>query len=67
MGIKGLEDALRVRTTGRRDRLYQHYFGAIVDDGDASVGVSWVQELVAHPKDARVRIQVVSSFSAIAR
>jgi hypothetical protein len=44
---------------GRRDRLYLHYFGAIVDDGGASVGVSWGQELVAHPKDARVRIQVV--------
>jgi hypothetical protein len=38
----------------------RHYFGAIVDDGGASVGVSWGQGLVvAHPKDARVRIQVV--------
>jgi hypothetical protein len=57
-GIKGLLDALKVRATGRRDHLYLHYFGAIVDDDDASVDVSWEQELVAHPKDARVRIQV---------
>ncbi len=58
-GIKGLLDALKVRTTGRRDGIYLYYFGAIVDDDDASVDVSWEQELVAHPKDARVRIQVL--------
>jgi hypothetical protein len=59
VGIKGPEDALKVRTTGRRDHQYLHYFGAIVDDGGASVGVSWGQELVAHPKDSRVTVQVV--------
>jgi hypothetical protein len=36
-----------------------HCFGDIVDDGADPVDVSWEQELVAHPKDARVRIQVV--------
>jgi hypothetical protein len=44
-----------VRTTGGRDHLYVHYFGAIVDDGGASVDVLWEQELVAHPKHARFR------------
>jgi hypothetical protein len=58
-GIKGLLDALKVRATGRRDGIYLYYFGAIVDDNDAFVDVSWEQELVAHPKDARVRIQVL--------
>jgi hypothetical protein len=57
-GIKALEDALKVRTTGRRDRRYLYYFGAIVDDSQAFVDVSCEQELVAHPKDAGVRIQV---------
>jgi hypothetical protein len=37
------------------DHLYVHYFGAIVDDGGASVDVLWEQELVAHPKHARFR------------
>jgi hypothetical protein len=32
-GVKGLLDALKVRTTGRPDRLYLHYFGTIADDG----------------------------------
>jgi hypothetical protein len=57
-GTKALLDALKVRTTGRRDRLYLYYFGAIVDDSRDFVNVSWEQELVAHPKDARVRVQV---------
>jgi hypothetical protein len=59
-GVKGLLDALKVRTTGRRDRIYLHYFGAIVDDGPAFVDVSCDnQALVAHPKEAGVRIQVL--------
>ena len=52
-------DALKVRTTGRRDRIYLYYFGAIVDDGPAFIDVSWDQELVGHPKDAGVRIRVL--------
>lgn len=58
-GVKGLLDALKVRTTGRRDRIYLHYFGAIVDDGPAFVDVSCDQAVVAHPKEAGVRIQVL--------
>jgi|SRR5271165_2193649 len=58
-GVKGLEDALKVRTTGRRDRIYLHYFGAIVDDGPAFVDGSCDQELVKHPKESGVRIQVL--------
>jgi len=59
VGTKGLLDALKVRTTGRRDRIYLHYFGAIVDDSQEFVDVSWEQELVTHPKDAGVRVQVL--------
>jgi hypothetical protein len=59
IGTKGLLDALKVRTTGRRDRLYLHYFGAIADDGPAFADVSWEQELVVHPRDGRIRIKVL--------
>lgn len=59
LGTKGLLDALKVRTTGRRDRRYLYYFGAIVDDGPGFVDVSWEQKVVGHPKDAGVRIQVL--------
>jgi len=59
MGMKGLIDALKVRTTRRRDRVYLYYFGAITDDGPGFVDVSCEQKLVAHPKDAGVRIRVL--------
>ena len=58
-GVKGLLDALKVRTTGRRDRLYLHYFGAIADDGPTFIDLLCRQSLVVHPKDARVRLQVL--------
>ena len=58
IGTKAILDALKVRTTGRRDRVYLYYFGAIVDDGPGFVEVSWHQELMRHPKDAGVRVQV---------
>lgn len=58
IGAKGLLDALKVRATGRRDRIYLHYFGAFVDDGPAFVDLSWKQKLVVHPRDGGVRIQV---------
>jgi hypothetical protein len=61
--IKGVLDALKVRTSGRRDRIYLHYFGAIVDDSPDFVDVSWEQELVEHPKDAKVRVQVLPTDS----
>lgn len=59
IGMKGLVDALKVRTTGRRNRLYLHYFGAIVDDGPGFVEVECEQEVVDHPGLARVRLQVL--------
>jgi hypothetical protein len=59
LGTKGLLDALKTRTSGRRDGIYLHYFGAIVDDAQAFVNVSWEQELVEHPKDASVRVKVL--------
>jgi hypothetical protein len=58
-GVKGLLDALKVRTTGRRDRIYLYYFGAIFDDGPAFVDLSWEQALIGHPKESGVRIQVL--------
>ncbi len=58
IGMKGLLDALKVRTTGRRDRKYLYYFGAIVDDGPGFINVTCEQVLVNHPKDARVRVRV---------
>ena len=58
-GVKGLLDALKVRTTGRRDRLYLHYFGAIADDGPTFIDLLCRQSLVVHPKDAQVRVQVL--------
>ncbi len=59
LGTKGLLDALKIRTSGRRDGLYLHYFGAIVDDSQDFVNVSWEQELVEHPMDACVGLKVV--------
>jgi hypothetical protein len=59
IGMKGLLDALKVRTTGRRDHIHLYYFGAIVDDGPRFIDVSWDQKLVGHPKDAGVRIRVL--------
>lgn len=58
MGMKGLIDALKLRTTGRRDRLYLYYFGAIFDDGPNFIDITWEQKIVAHSKEAGVRIQV---------
>ena len=63
IGMKGLRDALKVRTTGRRDGTYLHYFGAIVDDGPSFVEVTYEQELVPTPKEAGVRIQVLPGAS----
>ncbi len=62
-GSKALTDALKVRTSGRRDRKYLHYFGAIIDDGPGFIDLTLSQVLVDHPKDARVRV-TVSSIAA---
>ncbi len=58
LGIKSLVDALKVKTTGRKDRKYLHYFGAIVDDGPEYIDLQVKQDPVNHPKDAFVRLQV---------
>jgi hypothetical protein len=58
IGAKALLDALKVCTTGRRDRRLLHYFGAIADDSLGHVSIHWEQHLVDHPKDARTRIEV---------
>jgi hypothetical protein len=63
-GTKGLLDALKIRTSGRRDGIYLHYFGAIIDDAEEFVDVSWEQELVEHPKDAGVRVKVLFNARA---
>jgi len=60
IGTKALLDALKEKTSGRRDGRFLYYFGAIVDDAPKYVNISWGQELVDHPKDARIRIQVSS-------
>ncbi|HEV3210583.1 MAG TPA: hypothetical protein VGY91_09990 [Chthoniobacterales bacterium] len=57
--MKGLLDALKVRTTGRRDRIYLHYFGTILDDGPTFIDLLCNQALIAHPKESGVRIQVL--------
>lgn len=57
-GVKGLLDALKVGTTGRRDRIFLHYFGAILDDGPEFIKVRCDQRLVRHPKDACMKISV---------
>ncbi len=59
MGMKGLRDALKVRTTARRDRRDLHYFGAIVDDGPGFAEFTYEQEPVDHAKEAAVRIRVL--------
>jgi hypothetical protein len=59
IGMKGLLDALKVRTSGRREGIYLHYFGAIVDDAPDFVDVSYEQELVTHPREAGVSVRVL--------
>jgi hypothetical protein len=59
-GTKALLDALKVRTSGRSDGRLLHYFGAMWDDGPCEVKVDWRQEVVRHPADARVRVEVTT-------
>jgi hypothetical protein len=58
IGIKGVLDALKVRTTGRRNGINLYYFGAIEDDAPEFIDVSADQKLVANPQDSGLRIQV---------
>jgi hypothetical protein len=59
LGTKALIDALKVKTTGRSDRQLLYYFGAIIDDGPKFVDVVHKQEIVKHPKNAGIRIEVL--------
>jgi hypothetical protein len=61
IGMKGVLDALKVRTTGRRDGRLLYYFGAIVDDGPGFIDVRSEQMPVEHPRDARLTIRVSPS------
>jgi len=61
-GAKALLDALKWRTTGRRDGRMLYYFGAIEDDGpDYLSGCSFTFREVASPAEARCEIQVHSA------
>ncbi|HEV8436513.1 MAG TPA: hypothetical protein VGT40_00295 [Methylomirabilota bacterium] len=62
IGMKGVLDALKVRTTGRRDGRLLYYFGAIVDDGPGFVDVRCEQMLVEHPRDACLTVRVSPSI-----
>lgn len=65
IGTKALLDALKVRTSGRRDGLYLHYFGAIVDDGPGFVNIRWSQDVVDHPRNACVRVIVETANKSL--
>ncbi len=59
VGTKALEDALKVKTTGRRDRRLLYYFGAILDDSPSEIiQHRFEQEIVRSPSDAKTRIIV---------
>lgn len=57
-GTKALIDALKVRTNGRRDGRPLFYFGAIFDDEERYVSISWQQQLVSTPEKTGMRITV---------
>jgi len=58
-GIKALLDSLKVKTTGRRDGRYLHYFGAIQDDGPGFINhFSMEQSVVNHPSEAHITVRV---------
>lgn len=58
-GAKALLDALKYRTSGRRDGMMLYYFGAIFDDDGRYLKQSHIrQELVDHPSRAHSRIIV---------
>jgi hypothetical protein len=62
-GVKTLLDALKVKTSGRRDGRFLHYFGAIVDDADTFISLNMTQHIVTHASDARVEVCVEASES----
>ena len=58
-GAKALLDALKFRTSGRRDSRMLYYFGAIRDDNQSDLRELYVkQHRVTSPSDAHTRIIV---------
>lgn len=60
-GVKSLLDALKMKTSGRRDGRDLHYFGAIEDDGPGFINqLSIDQSVVGHPSEAHITVRVSS-------
>lgn len=60
-GQKGLVDALKFSTTGRRDGKLLYYFGAILDDNPKELARADIQfRQISDPSKARVKIRVTS-------
>jgi len=58
-GVKALLDSLKVKTTGRRDGRYLHYFGAIRDDSSRHLAnLSIKQTIVSTAAEAAVEVSV---------
>ncbi len=57
-GTKALLDALKIRTNGRSDGRPLFYFGAIFDDSERDILISWHQTLVTNPKETGMHITV---------
>jgi len=58
-GVKALVDALKVRTSGRRDGYYIQYFGAIVDDSQEYLSsLTLEQHVVDSPAEGAVELLV---------
>ena len=57
-GTKALLDALKAQTNGRRDGRPLFYFGAILDDAERFISISWQQKLVSTPERTGMRITV---------
>lgn len=62
IGAKALVDALKFKTSGRRDGRYLYYFGAIRDDDGNSATFEYRQEIVNCKSLCGVRIQVSNAL-----
>ncbi len=58
-GAKAVLDALKYKTSGRTDRKYLYYFGAILNDNSSCLSEYRVEQIVIdNPADASLRIIV---------
>jgi len=62
IGTKALVDALKFKTSGRRDGRYLYYFGAILDDDGKSATFEYRQEIVNCKSLCGIRIQVLDAL-----